>query len=243
MAMFTAYFDTSGNRRTSVLTVTGFVSRVEKWDRFDRDWKAILSREGVAIMHMTDFASSQKEFSGWRGQTERRRKFIADLSACIQRHTNKGFGSSVLTEDFDKVNARYRLAESAGSPFAMSVRACLGGLTKWAKRKHISTDKLLVAIESGDEDQSELIARARQDGFKVVPLDKSDVTAFQAGDVAAWKFRTAIHNITYGPIAQIEDAHNIIRSLEPMKRLVQNNGLYDEESLLALCEKAGVHRR
>jgi hypothetical protein len=34
MAMFSSYFDTSGNKRSAAMTTVGFVSRVKKWDHF-----------------------------------------------------------------------------------------------------------------------------------------------------------------------------------------------------------------
>jgi hypothetical protein len=88
------------------------VSRVGKWDRFDSEWSAILAREGVKSMHMTDFASSKKQFKSWRGQSERRRKFISDLTDCIKRNTNKGFATSVYVSDYNEVDAEYTLKKA-----------------------------------------------------------------------------------------------------------------------------------
>lgn len=241
--MFSAYFDASGNSTTSVLTVCGFVSRVSKWNRFNEEWAALLAGENVSSFHMTDFVSSKGEFSEWKGQSARRKRFIGALAECINRNTNKGFGSSVVISDFEDVNRDYLLREMTGTPYVMSMRAALGGITRWATRKGVKTENLLVAIESGDESQGELIKRARQDGFKVVPLDKADASAFQAGDMAAWKFRTAIHNTVYGPMTKIEDMESVLRSMDPIKHLVQNNGVYDKESMLKLCDVGNVPRR
>ncbi len=54
MAIFSAYFDASGTKRTKVLTVAGFVSRASKWDRFNVEWSAIfVGQKEVASLHMT----------------------------------------------------------------------------------------------------------------------------------------------------------------------------------------------
>ncbi len=82
---------------------------------------------------------------------------------------------------------------------------------------------MLVAIEHGDDDQGELKLQAQRDGFKIVSLTKEDVIAFQAGDMAAWKSRTVLQNTVYGPLKSEEDAVNIIRSLDPIRAIVQNN--------------------
>jgi hypothetical protein len=165
--------------------VAGFVSRVSKWDRFNAEWPVILSAEHVSFMHMTDFVSSKGEFASWRGQSDRRRKFIADLSDCIKRNTNKAFSSSVLLDDYRVVNAEFMLAERVGQPFTLCMRACLGGLKLWAGKKGVETKKMLVAIERGDDDQGELIRQAERDGFIIASIAKASATAFQAGDVAA----------------------------------------------------------
>src|SRR5438309_2061938 len=81
-AMFTAYFDAAGTKRKAVLTVAGFVSRVNKWARFEREWRAILDAYEIRHFHMTDFASSANEFNSWRGQTARRRELIERLALC-----------------------------------------------------------------------------------------------------------------------------------------------------------------
>ncbi len=243
VTVFTAYFDASGNKRKTVLTVVGFVSRVKKWDRFNDEWSTILKSEGVSSMHMTDFASSQGEFASWKGQSERRREFITELARCIRRNTNKGFGSSVVLEDYKAVDAKFELRERVGSPYTLCMRAALGGLKKWAQKKNENTENMLIFVEQGDDDQSELIHDARHDGLKVIPLFKEDAVAFQAGDVAAWKFRTAIHNAAYEPLETIEEAHKILRSLEPVKGLVQKNGVFNKAALEWVCGQDNIPRR
>lgn len=177
--MFRAYFDASGNKRTSVLTIVDFISRANKWDRFNVEWMSILSRYEVSAMHMTDFASSKREFSSWKGQTDRRREFIEALSGCIRKHTNKGFGSSLLIPAYEDVNKKFLLSERAGSPFSMCMRACLGGVAKWAQGKNLKTEQLLIAIEDGDEDQSKLIRSVKRDGFNVISMQSPTRSHFK----------------------------------------------------------------
>jgi len=243
MALFSAYFDASGNKRKTVLTVAGFVSRVEKWDRFNEQWKAILKSEGVSSMHMTDFASSLGEFTSWKGQSERRKTFVAALANCIRRNTNKGFGNSVILKDYKSIDRDFTLHERVGQPYTLCARTCFGGLRRWAKKKKINPERILVFVEHGDEDQGELVNHAREDGFKIAALSKEDAVAFEAGDMAAWKFRTAIHNAAYGPMAGIEDAANIIRSLDPIKAVVQRSTVFNAEELQLVCRRDNIPGR
>jgi hypothetical protein len=244
MAVFTAYFDASGDKQKRVLAVAGFVATVTQWTRFDEDWKAILDGEGVTAMHMTDFASSQREFASWKNESERRKQFVDRLSRCIKRRTNKGFASSVVLSDYEAKNGEFRLRETVGQPFTLVMMSCLGGLKKWAYRKKVSPGRVLVYIEQGDQDQRELIKRAAsRDGFTVIALPKDKSRAFQAGDMVAWKSRTAVQDATDRPLESIEDFRSIVRSLALIKHIVQDNGVFDEEALRNLCTNENVPLR
>jgi hypothetical protein len=72
---------------------------------------------------------------------------------------------------------------------------------------------------------------------------KKDVISFQAGDVAAWKSRTVLENGVYATVKTEEDAEKIIRSLDPIRAIVQNNGGYDKEGLRKLCRAGRVPLR
>ena len=152
---------------------------------FNREWNEILVREGIGLMHMTEFVSSRGEFSSWKGQTDRRREFLSKLIHCIRRNTNKGFGGSLILADYAEINNRFFLAETSGQPFTFCMRTCLGGIARWADNKGIRHNDITVAIERGDDDQGELVSIARRDGFEVVRLQKADAPAFQAAAIAA----------------------------------------------------------
>jgi hypothetical protein len=219
--MFSAYFDASGNRETPVLTFGGFVSRAKKWDRFEREWESILRSVGVSYFHMTDFASSQGQFPGWKGHTRKRREFFDKLVGCINRNTNKGFCSSVSVSDYDVVNQTYLLREACGNPYSFCGLSCLQALQDWAKKKSIPVSRVLVLVESGDDGQRDFIRRARDQGFKVVPIRKEDAHALAAGDLAAWKSRIVLQEAETKPIRSEEDLYNILRSLDQIKTVVQ----------------------
>jgi hypothetical protein len=243
MAMFSAYFDTSGTKRSAVLTSVGFVSRVKKWDRFTDEWTAILNRYGVKLMRMSEFASSRGEFADWRGQSERRRLFISELSNCIGRNTNKGFASSVIIAEYESLDKDFMLNEHVGPPFVLAMRSCFGGLFKWARNKGVKPDQTLILVEKGDDDYGPLENAARADGYKVIPLLKTDTVAFQAADLAAWKINTTIKNAAHGPLRDTEDARRILESMNPIRPLVQRNAAYSREALIHLIGLAKIPRR
>lgn len=132
MALFTAYFDASGkSNRPTVLSIAGYVSDSKKWAQFETEWARILNRESVSRFHMTDFVSSQGEFTAWKGETSRRKAFINDLLVCARRYTNKAFGGAVVLRDYNAVNRRYELQECAGHPYPLCAHYCVRLVRNW----------------------------------------------------------------------------------------------------------------
>src|ERR1035441_1359120 len=110
-AVFDAYFDASGDRNKSVLTMAGFVSRKKKWERFEDTWKALLPPT-VNMFHMTDFVNSRKGWESWKGpeHSQRRAVLIDNLAECIKSATNKGFAQSVRISHYEECDKEYKLA-------------------------------------------------------------------------------------------------------------------------------------
>jgi hypothetical protein len=139
------------------------------------------------------------------------------------------------------MNDEYFVKETIGSPFTLCGGVCLGGIERWAKRKGIDARKILTSIEDGDEDRGEFIAYAKRQGMRVRRLEKEDARAFQAGDLAGWKTRTALQNIE--KINPSEDGEAILRSLDPIKGIIHKNRVHDVEAFQRLFEVSGIPRR
>ena len=92
MAVFRAYFDATATPDKSVQSVAGFVGRVRKWERFEKQWGDLLP-ETVSMFHMTDFVSSREGWESWKGpeHSKRRAELIEKLAGCVKMATNKGF--------------------------------------------------------------------------------------------------------------------------------------------------------
>jgi hypothetical protein len=229
MAIFSAYFDASGNKRKDAMAFAGFVSTVDKWDRFAKEWTAILSSYHVKSLHMTGFASSREGFESWKGKTKSRRKFISALVGCIKRNTHKGFSSGLYIEDYRQINGQFSLAESIGQPYPFCGFTCLGGLKRWALKKRINLDEMLVLVEDGDEDQERLLTIARTEGFHIERASKAAAVAFQAADLVGWKTRTALQDALRIRPKTDDEAEKILSSLDPLEGAVQNMGGYDKQ--------------
>jgi hypothetical protein len=245
IATFTAYFDASGTAQTRVITMAGFVSRVQKWERFEREWPKLLPG-AVKFFHMTDFVSSQRGWESWKeGHSEKRANLVDNLVACIKRNTNKGFGVSLRLSDYVSFNTEYQLVEAVGGPYPTVGLACLGELRKWATRHRINHTKILCIFEDGDADQGALISRARLDGFNAIPQSKAEIRAFDSCDFAAWKTRAVVDDSLVKEL-HLKDptsADRIKKSLDQLDPILQLNAAVDAKVLQDLCNLVGIPKR
>jgi hypothetical protein len=216
---YTAYFDASGHPdQQSVITVAGFVSTVKKWARFDIEWNAILKSEEIKFFHMTDFVSNRGEFAvGWRGETERRRVFIARLAACLKPNVNKSFRATLVIPDYNVMNEEFRVEEDLGRPYTLCCLMCTHILRLWAEKKK-AEKRLLYYFEDGDKDKGNFEEMHKRI-YRVRPqfLDKTQAVAFQPADFAGWKVRAGVQ-------AAIKSDHTLekgFRLLQSMKMLAK----------------------
>jgi hypothetical protein len=249
MAIFTAYFDASATKKKTVTTVAGFVSRTERWGKFEDEWKSLLP-SSVDHFHMTDFVSSQDGWESWKGpeNSERRAVLISNLVRCIKKCTNRGFAHTVRKVHFDDCNAEYMLGERFINPYVLLGLSCLGGLAAWAKKKGVPKDHILCIFEDGDIGQGKLLGLAKADGFNVIPQAKKHIRAFDACDLLAWKARTTIDN-TWENKEQLQSAVHIRRILESLdltEGIVKDPkgvGILNAVALKRTCISEGIPKR
>src|ERR1039457_2466847 len=244
-AAYVAYFDASGHsNRQKVVTVAGFVSTVKKRARFDIEWNAFLENEGIDIFHMTDFASSQRQFAGWKGQSDRRRVFIEQLVQCVRKNVNKAFRTSLLIDDFNEVNRIFGLEETIGRPYAVCGRQCLHSVCLWAKRKN-AEGQLRCYFEDGDKDKGNFEENAKTWGkIKPMFLPKERAAAFQACDFAGWKYRTSITNALANDHTR-EKGMRLLDSVAALRAIPSKGGagVLNRASLLEFCRRFRVPPR
>src|SRR5262245_49706710 len=102
--MFRSYFDISSNE--DVVTVGGYVSSVDQWDRLEPDWNRILEEErvrehkGFRCLHMTDFGAGTRWFQGWDEQM--RSALLARLIPLLRVRTHLAVSRSVSRVAFDE---------------------------------------------------------------------------------------------------------------------------------------------
>jgi len=247
MVIFSAYFDASGHPdQTDVLTVAGYAAAVDSWVRFDIEWRAILDCEGVTAFHMTDFASGGGEFATWKGKepekVERRRRFVEQLTLCLQRNCPKFFRVSLFIPDYELVNREYALSETIGLPYAVCCGQVTFSLRQWAADLG-ALDTLLYFFEDGDKDKGDFEKRHKSAyGKNPKFLDKTEAIAFQAADFNAWKMRTVLHEANK-PTHTLEVGNNLLRSMSVLENVRKEAGVLNRWSFHRFCETTGVPKR
>jgi len=245
IVMFTAYLDASGNERTSVITVAGFVARLTRWERFESEWKSLLPRR-IKMFHMTDFASSKAGWESWKGKSQQRAVFFDKLVRCVMRNTNKGFGISLQLSHYRDFNTKFQLEESSGGPYSFACQAFFAEVMKWAARNRVDYRReILFVAEDGDTGQGEMLSRARQDGFNVIPQSKAAIRAFDACDLAGWKARTVVDDSLVKEL-HLADPSAEARTAATLKQLgtfVQLNALIDKDTIEEVCSSLGIPER
>lgn len=111
MAMLTSVFDASGDKRTAVLAVAGFLSSESDWASFSEQWSRRLDKDGIEFFRAVDAAAFQGPFEHWqdRSDCERlRQALFKDLMDILKSHVYHRFGCVVINRSFDKMSEELR---------------------------------------------------------------------------------------------------------------------------------------
>jgi hypothetical protein len=154
--MFTAYFDASGSPDdTSVVSLVGLLSTTEKWIAFSNQWEECLCAFGVSALHMKHFAHSENEFSAWRNDEPRRRRFLSGLMYAIEHHVEYTVACTVLMDDYKSVDQRYRLSDFM-RPYTFAASTCVSAIIPWTRMARCNPREIGYIFEKGDPDQADV---------------------------------------------------------------------------------------
>jgi len=193
MASVTAYADASGKDGMPVVCVSGVVAYMRRWIKFEQQWNALLTSEGIKQFHATDFASSQSEFKAWKGDIKRRGVFFKALVEIIRDNVvTSPLSISIETADWVAVNKKYMLSEAYHSPYAICGYAFVGECSRWAAARPKKT-RIKFVFEQGDDEQG-LRSLCRKDSVEPIFQSKLAAVPCQAADLIAWKSRIACTN-------------------------------------------------
>lgn len=215
--MLAAYFDESYNQRTEknphdtlVYTVGGWLSTVEQWKRFGKQWKSVLKSAGIEFFHMTDYESRFGDYEGWN--EPKRKGVLKRLHRIIKDHTIYGCTATVTCANYDELIMPDLRPVFGKRYYGFDALACVQLMNEWCdKHGYGYEDKIHyvfadLAKQGGDLDrifrralsQPETKKRLRLTGTWTKGIMK-DVTQLQSADIIAYEInKRAVNDIGMG---------------------------------------------
>src|SRR6185503_4307825 len=100
--MLQVYFDESGTHSESpIICMAGYISTVEQWTHFSRNWQERIDKEGIDCFHMTDFENRRGPFKGM--SKAKGNLLIESLIKIINVRVRYLFALAFAKADFDDV--------------------------------------------------------------------------------------------------------------------------------------------
>lgn len=205
--MLTAYFDESYSHPPTprVYTVAGYVSTVDEWRKFQKEWRRELGIAGVVdFFHMTQFEARVKDaegnlhgISGYKDwDTEKRVKVLKRLHRTIHRRVLIGVAASVVVDDYDEL-ITHDLRPGFGDPHEFAVVACLKHIRQWGKENGYS-EPINYVFESGSDRQNVVdrtfhhayLDEEKRREYRIgswIFANKRDSNPLQAADILAYE--------------------------------------------------------
>ena len=153
---FVAYLDGSGDGtdpKATVVSVGGYIANESQWAEFERRWSEALALNDVPALHMKDFAHSTGAYKEWKGDEQRRARFLGDMVQIINDCTIQTVSTTILMDAYRQVNDSHALQEAFGGPYPIALWPTVARTVDWHAR-HGHEEPLMIIIERGDNDQS-----------------------------------------------------------------------------------------
>jgi hypothetical protein len=199
--MLSAFYDDAGGADHGFTVVSGWVSTLERWERFDVDWRLILARYDLPYFSMKECSQFSGPFKKWKNCLGTRTNFLRDAAAIVKAYALHGFGNIVLHREFDAVNRLYTLKEHVGSPYALAGYMCVKQTHEWALKNDYEGWKIAYVFDQGTpksgtlhtlmerEERGAPFFRSPRDVYVDGAVQQKALTPLQAADFLAYEIR------------------------------------------------------
>jgi hypothetical protein len=245
VGMFETYCDESGGADHGFIAVCGWLASVERWQRFEKEWRLLLSFHDVPYLHMKELAHFNGPYDKWLGKpiTSPRTAFLKEAVGIIRETVEYGVVCVVNYEDFRKVNSRFQLKEHLRSPYALAGRFCIARSNTWMRAGGLSVREIAYVFEDGGPDMGGLVEVTKKAGIQIPTFSPSRDTEIQAGMVQL----QAADFLAYEMRKAVVDHHDEFTEPEKFRKSFQaffgcnvEQGNYRERQLLELCNTANI---
>jgi hypothetical protein len=250
MALFTAYFDASGNAiNQPYVVVAGYLANYGQWRWFGEVWEKAHHDYSVNLpFHMADFAAANSR-PGYEHQKnaradyvelaknpQRSEEFIRVLSQLVAHTVHCGFSCIINMAIYDNVSSVLDLREVV-PPYALGAQMCFERIRQWAEYFAVH-DPVECIFESGDFEQGKLTELMIDEG-KDPPIyrKKADFPGLQAADQYAWEqYHALVDRNKYQDQMTVRKSFDFILRTIPKRHTSPNTAM-----LVNLCEKKGIN--
>lgn len=251
MAMFSAFFDASGNAKEQpFVIVSGYIANYLQWQRFEEEWAEAHRVFGVdPPFHMADFAaactrdtykhqrSARADYIDIAKDPKRPNEFLKRLGLIQLSFVHCGISCIVPMDVYEGVSTLLDLRDVV-PPYALGARMCIERLHQWEQKFAVDPPAEYI-FESGDFEQGKF-TRLMIDEGEAVPVykNKADFAGLQAADQYAWEQFFALKNRKLG--IERDPRSTFYFLLEAIPKLHTSPSL---ELLIKLCEAKGIDPR
>ena len=155
VAVFRAYLDSSS--ADEIVTVGGYVSTIDQWERLAPDWNAILEQQGVVetdgyrCLHMKDLTAGRRGFPNWTN--EQSKALFSRLEPLLNTRVCVAVSRSVSTAAFNDAMAVLAV-RFPGVQFqtvlSFTVIQTLHTIASWCSHRGINGPQMGYFFEAGD---------------------------------------------------------------------------------------------
>jgi hypothetical protein len=149
------YLDEAGGKQDQFTVVSGWLSTMARWERFETDWRLMLASYNLEYFHMKEFSQSTKIFKKWKDCEGIRKRFVHDATEIIRSTVEYGFLVYSHHQIFEAMDRRFRLSETLSSPYAIAGRGCVAQVEKW-RGVAGGSEEIGYVFEDGGPDKSGL---------------------------------------------------------------------------------------
>lgn len=214
LTALTFAFDAGGDDSRPCLTVAGFASSVEDWDKFSVAWKERLKQDGADFFHAVSLASFSGLFKHWREREDKyelRKALSADLMHILKSNVYRKFACTVVNKDFNKMSVEMR-EEFALCAYSLAGRTCEKHVREYILQDFSTTTPFFIVFEDGDRGKGKLQKRLNEDGASPISflpkkdtvlkdgLVQSGFVPLQAADWLAYELNLATQRFIDGKL-------------------------------------------
>ena len=251
MAMFTAYFDASGNPKDQpFIVVSGYVANYLQWQRFEDDWATIhRTFEVNPPFHMAEFVAAcstltyreqrnaRADYIEIAKDAKRSEEFLKLISQIQMSFVHAGISCIIDMDIYREVSSLLDLREVL-PPYALGARMCIQRLRRW-EQDYAIRPPAEVIFEVGDFEQGKF-TRLMVDEGEDPPIykKKGDFAGLQGADQYAWEQFYFLKGKRQGSDRDVRKPFYFL--LESIPKLHTHPS---REFLIKLCEAKGIDPR